>query len=248
MSKKTRFYNVESDIASVSFDVLNADVIVRAANDSTLGLETERAVNLWIANSDGQLIIKQGKRLFTGVRKKQKIILFVPEHLIPSLSIYAKEANFAVEGGRFADLDFYAERGALELNDTVFDGVNIKGGDITMKANSITVKNSLICAIRSGETVLENCFAIHTECRNKHGNVGVVNLNCKDSLFEAEHGNVTATVLGDKKDFNLTFNVKEGTCNLQSELDKDCPNALKAFAYDGNVFVDFIQPVKEESL
>jgi hypothetical protein len=208
-------------------------------------MELSRNALIHIANTRGELFIKQNKRLFSRFRKKPILELFVPEHLLPAIEVKGDDTHLSVTGGLYKSLDCYSDKGEINLNDAAFESVSLRGDDITFTAANLTVKGNIICEIKAGEAVLENCFATYTECRNKGGNVGVVNLNCKDALFEAEHGNVTASIIGDKQDYNLTLSAREGTCNLESDLGKPCTGALKAFTYMGNIFVEFITKSEE---
>jgi hypothetical protein len=241
MNNTTKIYNVQTDIKLIAFDVYNAYICIRTTADKYLELQLSKNALIHIANTKGDLYIKQTRRLFANLRKKPTLTLCVPEHLLPSVQINGNQTALTLDGGIYENLEYYSSKGDVKVCDAAFESVAIKGGDINFAANNLTIKGSLICSVQSGEAVLENSFATHTECRNKCGNVGVVNLNCKDCLFETENGNVTATIVGDKNDFNLTLTAKEGTCNQESDEGKNCTGAVKAFTYKGNIYIDFIK-------
>jgi hypothetical protein len=245
MEKNKKIYNVQTDISSITFDLYGACVCIRSTTEKYLALELSKNALIHIANTQGDLFIKQNKRLLARFRKKPVLTLFVPEHLLPSIQINGNDTLLTLSGGIYRSLELYSVTGEVKLSGAAFETVDIKGDNLNICADNLTVKSGLLCNIQSGETLLENCFATHTECRNKCGNVGVVNLTCKDNLFEAEHGNVTASIVGNKDDYNLTFATREGTCNMESDEGKTCTGALKAFTYKGNIYVDFIKESEE---
>jgi hypothetical protein len=248
MSKKISIFNVQSDVAKIFIDANDAQVTIVSIADNKTSLSFPRGAAIHAACSENELIIKQSKKLFARFFKKPQITLNVPEHLVPSVQFSGRSASLTLLGGIFGQLDAYLESGKVELSDAAFEGVEIKGNEVQFRAHALTVKGCLSCNIQSGEAIIENSFATHTECRNKGGNVGIINLNCKDSFLEAEHGNVTATILGDKKDFNVTLMAREGTCNSESDDGKDCTGAVKAFTGDGNIVIDFVEVKKEAEL
>jgi hypothetical protein len=187
------------------------------------------------------LTIKRGNSLFSKFFKQQAITISVPEYLVPEITFNGKRANVNISGGIFARLEFFAEHGKVALSDCAAESVEIGGGDCMFSAQNLTAKGGISGSISSGEILLENCFAKFAQCRNKGGNVCAVNLNCVDSLFEAENGNVYASLLGEEKDFNLSVTTKGGISNHDSDEDNCRPNTLKAFANGGNITIDFIK-------
>jgi hypothetical protein len=239
MSKKIHTFDVQSDVTKISIDAYDALINIVSVSDGKTTLTFDRGPFIHAACSENELVIKQGKRLFAKLRKKPQINLNIPEYLVPSVQYHGKYASLSLQGGIFAELDAYSVRGKINLSSAAFESVDIKGEEVALNISSLTVKDCLSCNIQSGEAVIENTFATHTECRNKGGNVGIVKLNSKDSFLEAENGNVTATILGKKEDFNLTLQAKEGTCNMDSDEGKNCSGAIKAFTGNGNIVIDF---------
>jgi hypothetical protein len=248
MSKKISIFNVQSDVTQITVDANDAQVTVVSVADNKTSLFFPRGALIHAACSESEIIIRQSRKLFARFFKKPQITINVPEHLVPSVQFSGKSATLNITGGIFGQLNAYLESGKATLSDAAFESVDVKGNEVVFTASSLTVKGCLSCNIQSGEATIENSFATHTACRNKGGNVGIVNLNCKDSFLEAEHGNINATILGNKKDFNVTLKAREGTCNSDSDDGKDCTGSVKAFAGDGNIVIDFVEENKEAEL
>jgi hypothetical protein len=239
MSKKINIYDVTTDVTTINFNIDNANILISSTQENTLTLKYVGTF-IHVANTDGELVVKQDRRPFANLRKPVAIRLEVPQHLVPSLFIYARKIELTLDDGIFAQFEIYAKHGKITLGGAAFENVDVKGESVQFAASNLTVKNTLLCNIEGGESIIENCFARVSECRNKNGNVGAINLNCKDSLFEAENGNISATVLGDKKDFNISVTAKNGTCNCENSLAKTT-NSFKAYTTNGNISADFIK-------
>jgi hypothetical protein len=238
MSKKINIYDVTTDVTKINFNIDKAKVVITTTQENSLTLKY--IGTLHVANTDGELIVKQDKRPFSNLRKPATLNLEVPEHIVPNLSIFANAIELSLEGGIFAQFEIYAKQGKLALSAAAFESVDVKGEYVELSCSNLTIKSKLLANISAGESLIENCFTPIAECRNKKGNVGVVNLNCKDSLFEAENGNISATVLGDKSDFNISVTAKNGTCNCETSQGKTA-NSFKAYTTNGNISADFIK-------
>jgi hypothetical protein len=245
MNSKNKTYDVQTDITSITFDIYGAYISIRPTTNKYLQLELSKSALVHVTDNKSELYVKQLRGLFARFRKKPVLTLFVPEHLLPSIQLKGSDIVLHLLGGIYKSLEYVSDKGEIKLVDAALGNVEVKGDNLTFIASNLTIKDNIVCAISSGEAVFENCFAKHAECRNKGGNVGVVNLNCKDALFEAERGNVTASIMGCKEDYNLTLSARDGTCNMESDEGKDCTGAFKAFTNKGNIFVEFTQKSKE---
>jgi hypothetical protein len=246
MSTKTNIYNIENDITAININACCAQILIETASQKNMTVEYVENNRIHIASNDGVLIIKQDRRPFNLLKSKVIIKLSVPEYLVPTITFNGDRTNLEITNGIFKDMEYYADGGSLVLNTMSFDNIDIKGSGVNFKANNLMVKNNLLCSIRSGEAVIEHSFATHLECINKHGNLGVVELKCKDSLLSTQHGNVSATIVGDKSDYNITVSARKGTCNCESDEGNIRPCSIKAFAESGNILVEFIDDNKED--
>jgi hypothetical protein len=245
MSTKTNTFITETDISTININAYGASVLIESTNQKNIAVEYTENSQIHIASDNGTLIIKQERRPFNLFKAKAIIKLSVPEYLLPSIMFLGDRSNLEIIGGIYNNIECLANNGTLTITDTSPDKIAIKGSSVTLKANNLTVKTNFLCDIRSGDAILENCFATQLECINKHGNLGVIELNCKDSLLSAQHGNVSATIKGEKSDYNITVNARKGTCNCESDEGNVRPCSLKAFANNGNILVEFINDKRE---
>jgi hypothetical protein len=242
MSKQVNIYNVGTDITAINCDIYFASVVIVSTSQPKLSVEFLQNKNINIANDESTLYIKQSKCFVTPFSKKPKIVINVPECVVPSLSVTAATLSLKVNGGIFSGVEVLADNGKVGLYDAAFDNVEVKGNKVLFLARAITVKSVLNSIITSGEILLENVFSKHTELNNKRGNVGAINLSCKDSSIESESGNISLTLDGARDDYFLTALSKGGTCNLDSDSDNQAnKNTLKAYSAKGNIVIDFTQ-------
>ena len=121
------------------------------------------------------------------------------------------------------------------------ENCTVNSADCGIQLSHCTIKGSLLANTKSGDVALEYVFATHIACRAKAGNIGAVQLNCRDTIFETGEGNINATLLGDEDAFDMVLNVKEGTCNRESVNVERNTAAFKAYAAKGNIAADFIR-------
>jgi hypothetical protein len=247
MSKQVNIYNVETDINSIQCNVYFASVSIVSTTQPKLTVEFIQNKNINIANDESTLYINQSKHFVAPFSKKPKIVINVPECVVPSLSVTGSTLSLKVNGGIFANVEVLAENGKVGLYDAAFDSVEVKGNKVLFLARAITVKGVLDSIISSGEILLEKVFAMHTELSNKRGNVGAIDLSCKDSSFECECGNISLTVDGVRGNYYLTLLAKNGTCNHESDSQNTAgKNMLKAYSAKGNIVLDFAQNKSEK--
>lgn len=233
---KENIFNVENDINTIECEFACADVSVEEAADGIFKIEYPAAKNVHIGSGESGLFINQKKRLFGG---KQRIKIFVPSHVIPSIKINGKSFDFLISGGIYGELNLNADRSNVYLSSCVFENVGISGGEINATLDCATLKSGLLFSADKGEVLAENTFSTRAEFRLKRGNVGLVNLNCRECTFEAEQGNMTATMAGSEEDFNTSLITKEGTVNRESAKRDGAENTFQAYAGKGNIVLDF---------
>lgn len=244
MKEKIIKFTVEGDVAAIECDFTCAKVSFLEAEDGKFTVEFPNTNNIHAGSGDGTIVVSQSRRSIFKP-KKQEFKIYVPAHTVPAVKINAK--NFSAEfiGGIYGELNISAENGSIALSDSVFKNVEVIGGDIDAHLSGVTVKENLSMQIERGELLAENAFATHCECRFKRGNIGLANLNCKDSAFDTLKGNVTASLAGSAESFNTDLVTREGTV-IGESVNAAAENSFHAYTQKGNIVLDF--KGEEESL
>ncbi len=196
---------------------------------------------MFAANDENGIIIHQGKCGFF-IKPHQIIKIFVPAHTVPSLKIIGKCVDLTVKSGIYGELNLAAEDGNAALFDCVFESAEILGGDVSVHIAGSTVKSGFISQTDKGDVLAENTFFKRAEVRVKRGNIGIVNVNCKDCAFDTQKGNITANLAGNEESYTTTLITREGTANRESAASKDGADGnFHAYTKKGNIVLDFIE-------
>lgn len=246
MSRKVNIYKTEADVTAINLDVYDAEIILEPSEENCLTAEFVNCPKIQAANSDSALFIKQSKRAFAALFPKGTIKIGVPDYIVPAVSVTGNRVKIYAKGGIYSQWEALAENGCVTLEDVAPDGIEIKGGNVSLYASGVTVKNSVITNVKSGDAALENCFATHMVCRTGKGNIGVSNLICRDATLESDGGNITATVKGDENSYNVTLTARSGLCNRENRNTDGETSSFKAYTAKGNIHVDFIDDKGEQ--
>ena len=246
MKEKTLNFSVETDVNSIECDVYCARLIFAAAEDGRFTVEYPRCKNVSAGSGDGTILINQRRRTIFA-HKKQKIKIFVPEHTVPALKIYGKHLAVEISGGIYGELNLTADDGAVYLSGGSFGDAEITGGYLVTELDDVTVKGNLIIKCDRGEVFTQNTFATRFECRAEKGNIGQVNLSCKDGAFDTLKGNITVTLNGSSADFNTDIVAGEGTVNRESEKHDGAEGNFHAYTKKGNIVLDFNEEKQKEN-
>lgn len=239
MKEKNFIYSVDSDVNSIELNLKNGNVEIYGNADGKFYLEYPNTKNIFAANDENGIIIHQGNCGFF-IKPYQNFKIFVPAHNVPTVKIHGKNVDLYIDGGIYGDLNYSADDGTLFAGDCVFESAEIAGGDLNFHLAGATVKNGLVSQFDKGDLLIENSFLTRAEVRIKRGNAGVVNVNCKDCSFDVYKGNVTASVVGNKDNFNVSLLTKEGTVNMESVRKDDAEGEFQAYVKKGNIVLDFI--------
>ncbi len=239
MKEKTYIYNVETDVNSIELNLSNASLEICEAADEKFYMEYPNKKNISAANDEKGIIIHQGK---SGIFSKaqQEIKIFVPAHTVPSVKIYGKNVQLSVKNGIYGELSLSVENGSAYLSDCVFESAEIAGGDFNLHVAGATVKSGLVFQSDKGDVLAENTFFTRTEVRVKRGNIGIVNVSCKDCAFDTQKGNITVSLAGSADSYNTSLVTLEGTVNRESASSDGADGNLHAYAKKGNIVLDFV--------
>lgn len=240
MKEKIFIYSVENDVNSIELNLKNATVEICASADQKFYAEYPNAKNICAANDENGIIIHQGKSgIFT--KSMQNIKIFVPAHTVPSVKIYGKNVQLRINKGIYGEFNLVAEDATAALSDCVLESAEISGGDIDVHVAGATVKSNLIFQSDKGDVLAENTFFKRAEVRVKRGNIGIVNVNCKDCAFDTQKGNITVSLAGSADGFNTSLVTHEGTANRESATSDGADGNLRAYTKKGNIVLDFIE-------
>ena len=238
MKEKNYIYNVETDVNSIEINVTNATVEVCQAGDEKFYLEYPNTKNIFAANNENGIIIHQGKcGIF--IRPHQNFKIFVPAHTVPSIKLSGKDVDLIVKNGIYGELNLSAEDGSVNLSGCVFETVEILGGNINVHVSDATIKSGLVIQADKGDVLAENTFFMRAEARVKRGNIGIVNVSCKDCAFDTQRGNITASLSGSEEQFNTSVIAREGTANRESAANSGADGSFHAYTKKGNIVLDF---------
>ena len=238
MKEKLYVYDVETDVNSIEINVTNATVEICEAENEKFYLEYPNTKNIFAANTENGIIIHQGKcGIF--IRPHQTIKVFVPAHTVPSIKISGKDVDLIVKNGIYGEFNLSAEDGSAALYGCVFESAEILSGNIKVHVADATVKSGLVLQADKGDVLAENTFFKRAEVRVKRGNIGIVNVNCKDCAFDTQKGNITASLAGCESDFNTSVVTREGTANRESAAVNDADGTFHAYTKKGNIVLDF---------
>lgn len=240
MKNKIMQYTAAYDVNSIVFDASNARIYITSTQENELKISCEKSKEWHISCNEGVLTVKQSPRFRLFGKKKATVEMLVPDHILPDILIDGKNCSVLVNGGIYNQLSLVCDDGAAELYDCSFSGCELTGVALNTNLKGVTVKNALVVKCDCGNMIWENSFAACTECRVKRGNIGLSGFNCKNSIMEAENGNVAAQLGGEENDYNLGLLVKEGTANRESVQREGAARSFKAYSAKGNIAIDFL--------
>lgn len=233
---------LKNDISAVECTVNDCKISFEHSEGEGAEVRYTRGVSVYTDKAEGKLIIRQKRGLLTRIifGNESEVKIAVPGHIVPRVLIRGTRAECYIEGGIYGEVEFAAAGGSLKAEGAAMESCTINSADCNTHLADCTVKGNVVTNTEKGDVSLEHTFATHTACRTKSGNIGAVELNCKDTIFEVGEGNVTATVLGDESTFDVIVNAKEGTCNKESLNIENNECSFKAYVQKGNIFVDFV--------
>ncbi len=245
MKNRAYGFEITSDVTEVECELTDARLSVCASDDGTFRAEFSTARGVNVGYGESSLVIHTRKRPFYD-RTRPEIKLYVPAYVVPSLTVRGKRADFSVDKGIYGDLTVNLQSGSVSVCACALKSAEIYGGDAAVKVSDATAKGNLIVQLEHGNILSENTFACRAELRVKCGNVGCVNLNCKEGVTEAGEGNVSASLAGKEEDYNLNVLAKAGTANLASKQSESATKTFQIYSGKGNVMLEFADKNEEE--
>lgn len=236
---KNRIFKLDTDAeaAEICCDLYDARIKICASDDRQLKIIYPCAKNVNVAFGENRILISQKKRF--SLFSRQYITLYLPSHIVPDVKLCVKHASALFDGGIYGELSLNAEDGRLCLINGSFVSCEVIGGDLDVYLDETTVKGNVFAQFGKGNVLTENSFATRAECRIKSGNLGFVNLNCKECVFEVGKGNITATMTGAEDEYNTLLRAKSGTVNRDGAENTGVQKSIRAFTGKGNIMLDF---------
>lgn len=247
MKEKFFCYTVETDVSEIECDLYDATVIIDVSADKKLRAEFPCAGNIHAGNADSTLYINQEKKpLFRN--SGQIIKIFVPEHIVPALTLSGGGYGVEINGGIFKEVEISAEDAGVSIKNCSCESVEIMCEKTEAHFADLTVRNNLFVQTKEGDVLAENTFAPFCELHVRCGNIGLSALNCKEASLDAGTGNITATVAGSESDYTLSVMAKEGTANLETSPEPCGEKTIKAYSEKGNIAIDFLEKNPRENI
>lgn len=237
---------IKGDICAIECSADGCEIYFEHTDAPYAEVQLSRGINAWVRKDGAKLCIKHKKgiisKLFGGAYVAK---IYIPGHIVPSVDITGGEARCKFKGGIYGDINFSAAGGNISADAVAANELTVNASACNLRLCDCTIKGSVAAATECGDVSFERTFATHICCRTKKGNIGGVELNCRDTILEAGEGNIAVTVRGDESAFDVILTAKEGTCNRESINIENNSASFKAYAEKGNIFVDFI-PDEEE--
>ena len=240
-------YNAAGEVSTIICDLNSVDLTIIPTGESELKIISENGKRLDISLNESTLTLSQGKANLLFSHRKKRIEVRVPDHTVPEIIADAKNCKIKIDGGIYGQLSLYGDGCSLECDNSSFAQCSLTGTYLCTYLKGVTVKNTLVVKCDEGDMIWENSFAACTECRVKRGNIGLSGFNCKDSIMEAQNGNVAAQLNGEEDEYNLGLLIGEGTANRESVLREGAARSFKAYSQKGNIAIDFV-PEREDTL
>lgn len=237
MKNKIFKLDTDAEAAEICCDLYDAHITIRASDDRQLKIIYPDAKNVNVAFGESGILISQTKRV--SLFSRQYITLYLPSHIVPDVKLCVKHASALFDGGIYGEMSLNAEDGRLCLINGSFASCEIIGGDLDVYLNETTIKDNAFAQFGKGNVLAENSFATRAECRIKSGNLGFVNLNCKECVFEVDKGNIMATMTGAEEEYNTLLRAKSGTANRDGAENAGAQKSIRAFTGKGNIMLDF---------
>lgn len=238
MKEKICIFNADSDVAAIDCNISDAAVTFKKTDDNALSVILPSAKNVHAGNDKGTLYISQTKRTALFARR-QKIIVCVPEHIVPSLTFNGKRCTLEIEGNIYADINIIAENGNISLTDTSANDLEINGDRLSISINDSTFKGNLYVNARAAEFTVQHSFAGLAVVRTKSGNMGLIGLAFKDCTLETEEGEITATLIGKREEYNMRLVTKSGADAEEIQKIASADKNFNAYTANGNIVVCF---------
>ncbi len=240
MKKSNLEYTSQSEANAIICDLHHAELNIIPTHENAFKITCENAKGVHISLNESVLKVKQTTRPSIFLKRKIRLDLYVPDHTVPDIIVDGKNCAVKITEGIYGQFSLSLENGSAEFSDCSFAACSLIGDALSTYLKGITVKNLLVVKCASGDMIWENSFAACTECRVKRGNIGLCGFTCKDSILEAENGNVAARLNGEESDYNLGLLIKEGTANRESVQREGAARSFKAYSAKGNIAIDFM--------
>lgn len=240
MKDKVCIFNADSDVAAIDCNVCDAEVRFVRSDDSKLSVVMPDAKNVHAGNDNGTLLISQTGRTALFARR-QKIVVRVPEHIVPSLAFNAKKCDLEIEGSIYKDITLIAESGDIAIRNADAESLEINGDRLTVAVSESTFKGNLYVNARAAEFTAQNAYAGLAVIRTKRGNMGLIALTFRDCALETDNGSITATLVGKREDFNMRIVSKSSSDNDAGlKTAARAEKTFNAYTAKGNIVVCFV--------
>ncbi|MDO5560268.1 MAG: DUF4097 family beta strand repeat-containing protein [Oscillospiraceae bacterium] len=187
---------------------------------------------------------KRNRKFYFGVNVKTQntsLEVQIPDSYDGEIKIDTDSSNISVDEIAARSCEIKVDDGNVKMNSCeIHNDIKIKSGSGNLKLSDSTFGEESDIDADDGNIRLENCtLSEESKINVKTGNVTLDSLECFDDLtIKTTDGNVKGTIDGDKSDFNIKSDTKDGNNNLKDkENGKDKTLSVKTIC--GNIDIEF---------
>lgn len=237
--KNTIFKCGNGDITNIHTDLNNAEFVVCPSEGNEVEVIMPASANIHAAVSGTELIITQTKR--SRIFKKQRIKVSVPQCAVPDCTVFGKRPKLYFYDCILGELTVNAACDGIYAERCSFSEISVNAA-CDVYISETTVKGNAYILSERGDALVENSFFNRAEVRLKKGNLGLIDMNCRENILETLNGNISATFAAAENGYSTDVKAKGGVCNRESAQKDNARGYIKAYAC-GNISLDF---AKEE--
>lgn len=241
MKEKICIFKAEGDVSNISVDVCDALVMILRAEDGALSVTMPEAKNVHAACDGKTLYVSQTKCPFRPFAKRQQIVINVPGHIVPSVLFNGKRGDLKTDGGIYGDIAVTDESGTVAIYNTDAETLTVNGDRIKTDIADSTFRGRIYVNAGNVSFLTQHAYAGVVVVRSKKGNMGIVALNTRDCTLETEEGNITATLVGRKQDFDLNLVANGKPAEQSGDKEVRAKKRMCAFTKKGNITCDFVE-------
>lgn len=236
----------------LELDGSRVEVLQTGQQDISLTYNTGKDMDYTITETDGILQISTK-------RSPEWFVSFTDGFLSGIIDVQHRKVVLRIPEGYEGDIDIKTQNSSVKLDSLSFAGnislvtsnASVKGNEINSKTIAIQNNNgsihlsqvrtaSLRSATDNARITLE-AVTVKTEAvvENNNGSIRLARMDCPDILLSTKNASIKGTVSGNKEDFQIAANIKNGGSNLSSTFNSSAQKQLAVSAANGSVQINF---------
>ena len=252
-SEKTSTFSSESvRQINLELDGSRVGLLQTEQQDISLTYNTGKDMDYAITETDGIL------RISTKCAPEW-FVSFTDGFLSGIIDFQHRKVVLRIPEGYEGNIDIKTQNGSVKLDSLSLTGnislttsnASVRGNRISSKTLAIQNNNgsihlsqvrtaSLHSVTVNARITLESVTAEKEAIvENNNGSIRLAHLDCPDILLSTKNASIKGTVCGNKEDFQISADVKNGASNLLSTFNSAAQKQLVASAANGSVQINF---------